>query len=362
MKILYVITGLKIGGAETITLNLAEKMLAFGHEVLILNLTGDVEFRIQESLQIVSLKMKKNVFSFVATFLKAKKTIEIFEPDVVHANMFHAIIFSRILRIITRKIKYLICTVHTTNIQGRLRLLLLRLTKNLTDIDTNVSNESVEYFVNLKVFNSKKSQVVYNGIDLTRFVKHQTEFKRESLGLTQDDFIFINVSRLMPAKDHKNLLTAFQLIKNKYSCAKLICVGDGDLLDELKQSSQEMGISSDVFFVGSKKEVLPFYNIADCFVLSSAWEGFGIVLAEAMACELPVVSTDCGGTKEVVQNEHFLCKIKDSYALASLMEKIICLSENDRKQIGEQNRKLVSKFDIDIITKQWIKIYEQNHA
>ena len=204
MKILYVITGLKIGGAETITLNLAEKMLAFGHEVLILNLTGDVEFRIQESLQIVSLKMKKNVFSFVATFLKAKKTIEIFEPDVVHANMFHAIIFSRILRIITRKIKYLICTVHTTNIQGRLRLLLLRLTKNLTDIDTNVSNESVEYFVNLKVFNSKKSQVVYNGIDLTRFVKHQTEFKRESLGLTQDDCIFINVSRLMQAKDHNN--------------------------------------------------------------------------------------------------------------------------------------------------------------
>ncbi len=109
----------------------------------------------------------------------------------------------------------------------------------------------------------------------------------------------------MPAKDHKNLLQAFKIVHEKNSNTKLICVGDGVYIKDIIAYSIELGLSDSVIFTGSKNNVVDYYNTADCFVLSSAWEGFGIVLVEAMACELPVISTDCGGIKEVVQDDFF---------------------------------------------------------
>ena len=93
--------------------------------------------------------------------------------------------------------------------------------------------------------------------------------------------------------------------------------------------------------------------------MSSAWEGFGIVLAEAMACELPVISTDCGGTKEVVQNDCYLVPIKNSEKLAEKMLELSLLSASQIEEIGKENRKKASKFEIDNIVKQWISIYEK---
>lgn len=357
MNILYVITGLGIGGAEVITLNLAQKMQQIGHKVVVMYLTGKNMISNTDVLEIIGLDMKKNPLGILKALLKARKICKNFSPTVIHANMFHAIIFSRFLRIIY-PVKKLVDTVHTINVQGRLRMFILKITDFLSDVTTNVSEETVDYFVKKNIFKRKKSIAVHNGIDLSKFNKDFTQSLRIKYDISPNTFVFLNISRLMPAKDHKTLLDAFKIVHEINSDTKLICVGDGELFNDTVDYSRTLKIDDSIIFTGAKQEVVSYYNTADCFVLSSAWEGFGIVLAEAMACELPVISTDCGGTKEVVQNNCYLVPIKSPEKLAEKMLELSLLSANQIEEIGKKNREKASKFEIDNIVKQWISIYE----
>ena len=100
MNIVYVITGLSLGGAETITVCLANEMRRRGHHVAILYLTGENWFkdRIDRDIIVQSLGLSKNPFSLLKAQLKAKQFLKVFSPQVVHGNMVHANIFVRLLR------------------------------------------------------------------------------------------------------------------------------------------------------------------------------------------------------------------------------------------------------------------------
>ncbi|MGB9038049.1 MAG: glycosyltransferase, partial [Acinetobacter calcoaceticus] len=99
-------------------------------------------------------------------------------------------------------------------------------------------------------------------------------------------------------------------------------------------------------------------NMADTFVLSSAWEGFGLVIAEAMATEKVVISTDCGGVKEVLGDERFLVLPKNSELLAQKMFDSINLDTQERINIGIANRKrILDKYSLGAMVAKWLKIY-----
>lgn len=358
MKILYTITSLAVGGAETITLNLASRIRALGNLVVILSLQGDRIITVPENIQIYELHMKRSPLGVVKALLKARKVIKSFKPDVVHANMYPAIIFSRILRIFVH-IPKLISTEHTAFYKSSVPLRLEHFTDFLSDINTNVSDEATANFISHKAFSMQKTQTVYNGIDLSKFSKNENNSLRTNYGISADTFVFINVSRITEQKDHKNLICAFAEVKKSAPNVKLLCVGEGNLLSDLQLLINELGLENDVIFTGRKENVADYYNTSDCFVLSSAWEGFGIVLAEAMASELPVISTDCGGTREVVQNEDFIVEARNSKLLAEKMLMVLKMSEQKRLALGQKNRKLVQKFDINNVTAQWIKLYSE---
>lgn len=357
MKILYTITGLTLGGAETITVNLASRMQKLGNDVKIMCLSGEVQVKVPDEIETVNLQMSKTPVGFIKALLKAKKIAGEFKPDVVHANMFHAIVFSRFLCVFV-KIPRLVCTEHSNNFHGKLRQFLEHCTDFLSDVNTNVSEKATEDFIKKKLFSKKKSLAVYNGIDLNKFYPDCNLPLRKQFNISETDFVFINVSRMMPAKDHRNLLDAFKIIHEKFPDAKLICVGSGELLAETENYAESLGLESSVIFTGAKINVQDFYNASDCFVLSSAWEGFGIVLAEAMACGLPVVSTDCGGTREVVQNDKWLVPPKNSELLAAKMIEIMKMPEQKRRSLGKENRMLAQKFSLDEAASQWLEIYK----
>lgn len=357
MKILYTITGLTVGGAETITVNLAVRMHELGHTVKIMYLSGEQLVQVPQEIETVNLCMKKTPLGFVRALLRAKKIVREFQPDVVHGNMFHANFFCRILRPLC-SVPRLVCTEHNKNIQSKLRMFLVRITDGLCDITTNVSQEAVDYFIEQKAFRREKSRAVYNGIDVTKFRKDRNDRIRKEFGIPDGMFVFINVSRIMPAKDHKNLLDAFKIVHNGNANTKLVCVGTGDLFEETVSYAHTIGLDDSVIFSGTRSDIPDFYNNADCFVLSSAWEGFGIVLAEAMACELPVISTDCGGTREVVQDERWLAPVKRSDLLAEKMLSVLDMSESERVALGKKNRERVQKFSLANVTEQWLSIYE----
>lgn len=361
MKIIYTITGLTLGGAETITVNLATRMHELGHTVKLMFLSGEQCIQVPQEIESINLCMKKNPIGFIKAIKKAKKIVKDFQPDVVHANMFHAIVFARALRLFV-KVPRLICTEHSNNFHGRIRQIIEHCTDFLSDVNTNVSKNATEYFVKKGLFSEAKAMTVYNGIDLQRFSKHANKRIRDELNIEKSTFVFLNVSRLNPAKDHKTLIQAFSLVHKEQPDTKLICVGDGDLLPMLKTFAEERDVSDSVIFTGAKTTVEDYYNASNCFVLSSAYEGFGLVLAEAMACELPVISTDCGGTREILQDDRWLVSIRNPEELSQKMLEIMHLSFEERKHIILKNLQKVKKFDLEAITQQWLSIYKNQRS
>ncbi|MEX0918558.1 MAG: glycosyltransferase [Candidatus Paceibacterota bacterium] len=111
--------------------------------------------------------------------------------------------------------------------------------------------------------------------------------------------VFLTVSRLEKEKRPALLLEAFVLIREKIPAAELIIVGDGTLRLKLVKQAQISGVAEAVRFVGWRDDVSSYYRLADCFLLTSAFEGYGLVLAEAAAVGLPIVSTDVGIAREV---------------------------------------------------------------
>ena len=123
MKILYVITALGVGGAEIVTINIANQIVSRGYGVTILHLRemNNLKSYIDPRVQTVTLSMTKSPVSFIKALFRASKFIKRWKPDIVHGQMFHANLFCRILRVFLR-FPVLITTEHNKYIGGRLRM------------------------------------------------------------------------------------------------------------------------------------------------------------------------------------------------------------------------------------------------
>lgn len=358
MNILYVITGLGLGGAEKQVCLLADKFSALGHNVSIVALTGSEIIRPENNLvSIHLLKMKKTPIGFLVALCHLKKIIKEFSPDIIHGHMFHANILTRLVKMFSSNSYRLICTAHSKNEGGKLRMLTYRITDKLSDINTNVSQEALDAFISNFAFSKKKSFVVYNGIDIEKFTfaKKQRDAKRLDLNIKCSDKLLLSVGRLTPAKDYPNLLDAFLLLPDDF---KLAIIGDGELREQLATKIHNSGLDSRVILLGEISDVYDYYPAGDLYILSSKWEGFGLVVAEAMACERVAICTDAGGVREVIGNGKYVVPVSDPKALSDKIIEISQLSECKKYLIGKENRQhVIDNFSISMIIKRWHEFY-----
>ena len=137
--------------------------------------------------------------------------------------------------------------------------------------------------------------------------------------------------------------------------------GQGDQTD-YRQLMAELGIDSNRCHLnGPVEDVVKAYQESSIFVLSSRFEGFGMVLIEAMACGLPVVSFDCpAGPDEIITDgvDGLLVPSGDVYALA---EKLMVLMSDDnlRRRLGQQARQTAQRYEMTTIANQWIALFEK---
>lgn len=116
-----------------------------------------------------------------------------------------------------------------------------------------------------------------------------------------DEPYILNVARLVPQKGHELLLEAYRKSGVGH---KLVIVGEGPLRNKLEEKAKTLGIADRVFFAGKRKNPYPWMKQADLFVLASEYEGLGIVLTEALACDTPILSVDSrGGVRDVFRGE-----------------------------------------------------------
>lgn len=361
MKILYLITGLGGGGAEKVVVDLAMRMSALGHQVKIAYLKGSVVVKPDvDSIEIIYLGLERFSQAKIA-YTNYKNLLDRFEPEVVHAHMVHANIFARITRKF-RPTKKLICTAHSNNEGGKARMLAYRLTHPLSEVTTNVSHSASASFEQLGAVPKNGIITVYNGIDLDKFRYDPTarECLIKELNLNSDAILILAVGRFHVAKDYPSLLHAFAKIKQQQaSNAILIIAGDGEERPNIEQLISSLNLQYDVYLIGRRDDIPQLMSAADLFVLSSSFEGFGLVVAEAIASNTFVVATDCGGVKEVMGEYGLLVPPQNSELLA---EKLYTAMNLSSIEINENNKKALhyvqQNFDLNKIIQQWLKIYE----
>lgn len=360
MKILYVITGLGNGGAERVVCDLANEMFKKGHDVKIAYLTGDALTK-PDYEEIELIKVNLNDFrSLLPTYVKLAKIIRTFKPDVVHSHMVHANIIMRLVRV-TASIKKLICTAHNSNEGGALRMLSYRATHNLANISTNVSQEATEAFEDMGAVPNNGMQTVYNGIDLEKFncIPEARAKLEEELDLTEGCRIILAVGRFNEQKDYPNLLKAISSLKQEVVYPfKVVIAGDGELRSLIEDMIVSLGLEKEVVLLGRRSDIPELMSAADLFVLPSKYEGFGLVVAEAMACECLVVATDCGGVAEVLSNSDFLVPPTDAAALKNKMKYALELGGKDKNIVIHKNLNHVQEnFSLEKIVEKWTVLY-----
>jgi len=201
--------------------------------------------------------------------------------------------------------------------------------------------------------------VVHNGIDTRAFCFSQSsrDQARSSLGIGEFTSLILSVGRLEPAKDYPNLLRALFQLPDHLQWQAVIA-GAGQLADELRGLAGDLGLTDRVIFLGVRNDVRDLMCAADVFVLSSHYEGFGLVVGEAMACERLVVATDCGGVAEVVGGLGHLVPPRDPEALAAGLAQAIALPRDQARQIGRQARERVQTlFSLDAAVDRWLGLY-----
>ena len=203
----------------------------------------------------------------------------------------------------------------------------------------------------------EKIVVIPNGINIEEVTTHYSkEESRNILGLPHDSQIILFLGSLVPYKGPDILLKAFEIIKKDFPMVKLIFVGRGQMLEELRKLSIKMGLKNDVIFEGFvKEEVKPlYYKSSDIFCLPSTTmaESFGIVNLEAMASGIPIVASNLGGIPDIVKNNEngLLAKPGDIHSLADAL--IYLLNEDIRKKMGNNGRISANNFTWDKITKK----------
>lgn len=360
-NICIITTSLGMGGAEHQLCNLADGFVKNNKNVIIISLSSEILVKPKsDNIKIYQVNMKKNLFSFIKSLFMVRSILIKFNPDIIHSHMYHANIFSRILKIIFKNPK-LITTAHNSNEGGFIRMLTYRATDFLSSISTNVSKEAVNCFIKKKASTKERLIPIYNGIDTEKFTYNLEARKRirNELNINDDTHLFLAVGRLTKAKDYPNLLKAFSKFKyNPNIALAIIGIGEEELY--LKSLISELKIDNKIFWLGLKNNITDWMSASDTFVLSSAWEGFGLVVAEAMSCQRIVIATDSGGVSEVMDNIGFLIPKKNSELLFNTMNHVLSLSYEEKKIIGELARKRILKdFSLPKIIDTWLKLYEQ---
>ena len=227
-----------------------------------------------------------------------------------------------------------------------------------------VSKGLKEYILKNEFIPLRKLKVVYNGIDTSFFKKEdQTQLRKRFVAESGKETIVIGtVGRLKKLKGHEYLFKALHLLKQKgISNIKLLILGEGKHLNNLKELRSKLGLENEIDFLGFKQNIKDYYNIFDIFCLPSNYEGLSNVILEAMATETLVLCSSIPNNLEIIKDGYNGITFKKA-DYEDLAKKLMLIMEEevDRNQLIFNARKTVEEdFSIEKSVKNIERIYDK---
>ena len=208
-------------------------------------------------------------------------------------------------------------------------------------------------------FETKKHiEVIPNFVDGAKFRPDGAVVPKSDFCLPGQPMI-VHISNFRPVKNIPGVIQVFSKVREEFN-SKLVLVGDGPEIGHAEQLCHQLGMQDDVLFLGNQDCIECLLPLADVLLLPSEQESFGLVCLEAMSCAVPVVATNVGGVKEVVEHGKtgFLHDPFDIDAMAGSVLRL--LRDRDmRIAMGQEGRKTaLEKFDISSVVKKYVELYE----
>lgn len=222
--------------------------------------------------------------------------------------------------------------------------------------DFNLKIKGYDHIVTLTHEDKEMNWKGWNNVSV---IPNPSTFHTDKIS-TLDEKKVISVGRLSPQKNYASLIRAFKNVVNKHPDWTLEIYGDGPLEMELKSLIDQLNLKRHVFLKGFSSNIKEVMTNGSIYAMSSIFEGFPLVLIEAMTCGLPIVSYACPcGPKDIITvgKDGFLVEVNDEKELAN---RINLLINNDtmRKEMGENCIEKVQSFHIQIIIQQWMYLFK----
>ncbi|UXR68746.1 N-acetyl-alpha-D-glucosaminyl L-malate synthase BshA [Staphylococcus sp. IVB6246] len=367
-----------IGGSGVIATELGILMAERGHEVHFI--TSNMPFRLNKPIPNITFHQvdvnQYAVFQYppydISLSTKIANVINEYDLDVLHMHYAipHAICGILARQMSGKDIK-IMTTLHGTDItvlgyDHALRNA-IKFGIEQSDVVTSVSQSLKDETYEI-IQPNKDIVPIYNFVRESEFpTEYQPELKA-SYGIADDEKIIIHVSNFRKVKRIDTILDTFNLIRQETK-AKLLLIGDGPELLDMREKARDLNILDDVLFLGKQDCVSNFYQISDLVLLMSEKESFGLTLLEAMTTGVVPIGTYAGGIKEVIKHGEtgYLVEVGDSEKAAEYALKL--LSDPKLYKTLQQNmiKDVTERFHSSIIADQYEAQYREmigdiNHA
>ena len=352
--IYHVITTISRGGAENQLLTLARQQVLNGDKVNVVFLKSEPELLLEfqnSGIKVLNALAGKSFLKQVWIFSKMK-----FPPgSVVHSHLPRAELLCFLSRIkspyvVTRHNSEAFFPGAPKKLSNFLSRKVIRKARTVIAISEAVSNY-IKTNHEIYEMDFGKLIVIYYGASSENY---KIRFRKSSV---TERIILGTAARLTEQKDIPTLLRGFKIILLTYPDARLRIAGDGPLKSSLVQFTSKLGIEKNVDWLGSVSNMDSFYSDIDCFILSSKYEGFGLVLLEALEYGLPIVATRTTSIPEVVgDNGGLLFEVGNPYELAVCVRSVLGTTEQPGIELNPVAA--LKKFSIEVTTARITNVYE----
>ncbi|MCK5215603.1 MAG: glycosyltransferase [Candidatus Omnitrophica bacterium] len=360
IKIMHITHSLDVGGLEQLVLNLSRQMDSSKFDVNVCALTEQVgladEFE-KAGVEVFTRPKRAGIDWRLCD--KLKKLFIEQNIDIVHSHNVGAWIYASVAALLARK-----KTIHTehSNVfrDQPKRIMIEKMLSWFTDKIICDSNKVRDFLIDKQGIAANKTQVIFNGIDLDYYGQtHDLNKIKEKLNINDADFVIGCVARLAPVKGHDSMLTAFCKVCAQAKNIKLLLVGDGELIEELKVLAERLRISSRVIFTGERRDIPQLLGVMNAFILTSMSEGFPLSILEAMAAKLPIIATRVGGVPEVVgHNQTGLICEKGN--IEEISEAILFMANNqsDAAKMGARGyQRVKNNYNVENMKDEYEEVY-----
>jgi glycosyltransferase involved in cell wall biosynthesis len=355
IRVLQLITSLERGGAENHLLALlthADRQ-AFEVETAVLSGEGELVPIFRQAGIAVHLLRARNRFDPLALG-RLVRLLREGRFDILHSHLFRADIYAglAVARLGERR-PLLVSTRHNDDrffLNPFVGLVHYGVSAR-QDLIIAISDHIARFTVSRGVRHPERVRRVYHGLEppVTQALEREGQHIRQELGIGPDAFLVGNVGRLALQKGQRHLIAAMPLLLERVPRARAIIAGGGDLEDYLRVLASDMGVAERVHVLGPRRDVPALMHAVDVFVMPSIWEGFGLVLLEAMAAGRPIVASRVATIPEVVADGEtgLLVPVGDPLALADALAQLA--EDPDRAaRMGEAGReRLRRQFSVE---------------